>query len=347
VSGSIVGSTGALRFGGDSIWGEYFNGLIDEVRIYSLALTAAQIQADMNTPVGSPQLAAEGSAPGGSAPVLTAAELAPIAAEAVRRWAAAGLDADQVAALDRVRFQIADLGPAGDLALTPVGGRLVVLDDDGAGRGWYVDPTPADDAEFGARLTPTEARAAAGPAAGRYDLLTVVMHELGHVLGLDDLDPAAAPHDLLTATLPTGTRRLPDPVPQELHLAPLAQTPEVSLPGFSSRTEDALDDHAAVPSVPAPQATDAGTSGIAGTSLLDRDRFGIQLQPDKPIEDGIAVVRVTSVAGELLASPPAALSATWPISPAGTDSTLGEYRTDPSWERVSLDDGWESLGVEL
>ena len=32
------------------------------------------------------------------------------------------------------------------------------------------------------------------------------------MLGLDDLDPGSAPHDLLTATLPTGTRRLPTPV---------------------------------------------------------------------------------------------------------------------------------------
>ena len=32
--------------------GYYFNGTIDEVRIYGAALTAAQIQSDMNTPVG-------------------------------------------------------------------------------------------------------------------------------------------------------------------------------------------------------------------------------------------------------------------------------------------------------
>jgi hypothetical protein len=36
------------------------------------------------------------------------------------------------------------------------------------------------------------------------------MHELGHVLGLDDLDPAFAPHDLMTQTLGLGVRRLPD-----------------------------------------------------------------------------------------------------------------------------------------
>ena len=32
--------------------GFHFNGVIDEVRIYNGALTPAQIQADMNTPIG-------------------------------------------------------------------------------------------------------------------------------------------------------------------------------------------------------------------------------------------------------------------------------------------------------
>ena len=48
---SIAVSSGALRIGSNSIWGEYFSGLIDEVRIYNRALTAAQIQQDMATPV--------------------------------------------------------------------------------------------------------------------------------------------------------------------------------------------------------------------------------------------------------------------------------------------------------
>jgi hypothetical protein len=50
-SGTIVTSTNALRIGGNTIWGEYFRGQIDDVRIYNEALTATQIQADMNTPV--------------------------------------------------------------------------------------------------------------------------------------------------------------------------------------------------------------------------------------------------------------------------------------------------------
>ena len=52
--GAIDVSTGALRIGGNDVWaGEYYNGLIDEVRIYNRALTASEIQTDMAVPVTS------------------------------------------------------------------------------------------------------------------------------------------------------------------------------------------------------------------------------------------------------------------------------------------------------
>ena len=51
ISGTLTTSTSALRIGGNVVWGEYFNGLIDEVRVYSRVLTAAEIQSDMNTPI--------------------------------------------------------------------------------------------------------------------------------------------------------------------------------------------------------------------------------------------------------------------------------------------------------
>ena len=52
-SGLIETSSSALTIGGDFLYGQYFSGLIDEVRIYDGALSAAEIQADMNTPVSS------------------------------------------------------------------------------------------------------------------------------------------------------------------------------------------------------------------------------------------------------------------------------------------------------
>lgn len=54
LTGSIRASTGVLRIGGNGIWNdEWFAGLIDEVRLYNRALTAAEIQADSTTPVTS------------------------------------------------------------------------------------------------------------------------------------------------------------------------------------------------------------------------------------------------------------------------------------------------------
>jgi hypothetical protein len=40
------------------------------------------------------------------------------------------------------------------------------------------------------------------------DLLTVIMHEIGHVLGLPDEDAVTHAHDLMAATLDAGVRRL-------------------------------------------------------------------------------------------------------------------------------------------
>ena len=44
---------------------------------------------------------------------------------------------------------------------------------------------------------------------GKMDLLTVVEHELGHELGLSDVNPTSNPSDLMASTLPTGVRRQP------------------------------------------------------------------------------------------------------------------------------------------
>src|SRR5262249_49350067 len=52
-TGTIATSTNPLQIGGDSIYGQYFAGLIDNVRVYNVALTAAQIQTDQATAVTS------------------------------------------------------------------------------------------------------------------------------------------------------------------------------------------------------------------------------------------------------------------------------------------------------
>ncbi|MFG1617937.1 LamG-like jellyroll fold domain-containing protein [Nonomuraea wenchangensis] len=53
MTGAVLDDGGALRIGGNAFWGEFYSGLIDEVRVYNRVQTAVQIQADMNSPVGS------------------------------------------------------------------------------------------------------------------------------------------------------------------------------------------------------------------------------------------------------------------------------------------------------
>ena len=54
VTGSVQSNTNALRIGGNSPYGEYFQGRIDDVRIYNRALTATEIQSDMAVSVSPP-----------------------------------------------------------------------------------------------------------------------------------------------------------------------------------------------------------------------------------------------------------------------------------------------------
>jgi hypothetical protein len=131
---------------------------------------------------------------------LTFAELYSVAAAAIDRLAAAGASAAQLAILNSVSFQIVDLAGA---QLGAAGAGIVQIDINGAGHGYFVDDSPLDDSEFqllaaGGGLQADED----SEAFGRIDLLTVVLHELGHILGHDHGDEDG----LMGATLETGVR---------------------------------------------------------------------------------------------------------------------------------------------
>jgi hypothetical protein len=138
--------------------------------------------------------------------VLSRAELDATVEAAIARWAEAGLSAEQIAHLRSITFTLADM-PGFYLGSAAAG--TVTIDADAAGQGWYVDATPLVDGEFshvvgGALYTlPGEA------PAGRLDLLTTVMHELGHHLGLGDTYAPSDQGSVMYGYLVTGQRRLP------------------------------------------------------------------------------------------------------------------------------------------
>jgi hypothetical protein len=60
-----------LTIGGDALYGQYFAGRIDEVRIYNRALSAAEIQTDMNAPLS------DGFAAASSGPLFSSTSSSP------------------------------------------------------------------------------------------------------------------------------------------------------------------------------------------------------------------------------------------------------------------------------
>jgi hypothetical protein len=119
---------------------------------------------------------------------LRAGEVQPLLAAARARWQAAGIDPS---ALNGITVRIADLG---GLTLGKAAGGVIWLDDNAAGWGWFVDPTPRNDSAFTRPGNQGEQR--------RVDPLTVLKHEIGHLLGRGH-EVAGVMQDTLTA----GTRR--------------------------------------------------------------------------------------------------------------------------------------------
>ena len=118
-----------------------------------------------------------------------------VAEAAAAQWVSAGATTDL---LTRVTFVIADLAPG---VLAQAVGSVVYLDRDAAGFGWYTSTS-------GSLFTSTNA---AGDlvakrnslADGRIDLMTVLLHELGHIAGLD---PRRDRHGPGHARHPAGRR---------------------------------------------------------------------------------------------------------------------------------------------
>lgn len=112
--------------------------------------------------------------------------------------------------LDSLRGQQVGIADLSGARLGEQYGNTISLDINAAGHGWFVSPEsrdkslepPDSDAYSDSGLSTSDSRL-------RIDLLTVLFHEMGHALGLEDdySDPDSG--DIMNGWLPTGTRRLP------------------------------------------------------------------------------------------------------------------------------------------
>jgi hypothetical protein len=130
--------------------------------------------------------------------------LQPLVTEAVARWTAAGISDSAVALLSGVNVRIANLPGS---RLGEASGNTIYIDGNAAGYGWFVDTTPTLDEEFTSLPSDPPLRAVDPRAVDRIDLLSVVEHELGHIIGLKDADVLT--DDVMNGVLGVGVRRNP------------------------------------------------------------------------------------------------------------------------------------------
>jgi RHS repeat-associated protein len=194
--------TGGLVFSLDSNGNLTFDPGTDEVFNFGLATDTIVVGA-WPAALATPAAASTGS---DLAPDLMPTDLARVIEAAISSWSAAGATGEQIAALWSLSIAVVEL-PDNLLALTLPG--VIYLDADAAGHGWFVDPTPETSEEYTWLDDEGWLADVPGSAADHIDLLSVLAHEFGHVLGADDAVDADGPDHVMASRLPASVRRLP------------------------------------------------------------------------------------------------------------------------------------------
>jgi subtilisin family serine protease len=132
---------------------------------------------------GSPQLAA--SIGPGDAEKLTRQDLDPIIDDAASYWADRGFD---ISSFDQVNFVVSDLK---NQTLGLQYRNTIYIDVDAAGHGWYVDENVSTTERFEGM-----------------DLYSTVTHELGHILGFDDIYHGESSENVMNGYLSEGDRQI-------------------------------------------------------------------------------------------------------------------------------------------
>jgi len=190
--------------------------------------------------------------------ILTQGEVDLLVDAAIQRWADAGASPDQLAAMRAVSVSVSDMMGLYVGSTTP---GQIRLDSDGGGYGWFLDATPGEDSEYegaGTRLTADQG----GAAEGKIDLLTVIMHELGHQIGLSDDYNLNSASELMYGYMHPGERRLPG-----------GDDAQGAVPGSLTHEEFALSPAAVVGTLP------VGKSVIVAFKSVVNS-FGNQVIPD-------------------------------------------------------------------
>ncbi|MBU1775847.1 MAG: tandem-95 repeat protein [Gammaproteobacteria bacterium] len=162
-------------------------------------------------------------------------------------------------------LNVADLQGA---AIGQTTGTSITLDANAAGNGWFIDPTPGQNEEWLPTSNPNEWVAKAGStAAGKMDMLSVLLHEYGHALGINH---SADPNDFMGTTLTAGGRRLPSAEEMALMQSLVAEAKATLSPSPSPANGGGE-----FPTLP------LGTSFIGFLGLLRSSRYGgVSIAPD-------------------------------------------------------------------